>query len=92
MQMGLDAAILGLGVVLGRRPLVEGEIESGRLVPLGARTIPSDSGYWLVTSQPDFQKPEVKRFQHWLLSELGVGVEHRKSVRSASRTMQSITR
>jgi LysR family glycine cleavage system transcriptional activator len=92
MQMGLDAAILGLGVVLGRSPLIDEEIKSGRLVRLGAGTIPSDSGYWLVTSQPDLQKPEVRQFRHWLLSELGVGVEHRKSVRSASRTTQSIGR
>jgi len=86
MQMAFDAAMRGLGVVLGRRPLVDDEIESGRLVPLGGQTIPSGSGYWLVTPQSDFQKPEVKLFRHWLLSELGVGTAHRKPARSGSRT------
>lgn len=79
MQMGFDAAIRGLGVVLGRRPLVDDDIESGRLVVLGASTIPSGSGHWLVTAQTDFQKPEVKLFRRWLLSELGIAGEHRKA-------------
>jgi DNA-binding transcriptional LysR family regulator len=86
IQMAFDAAMRGLGVVLGRRPLVDGDIESGRLVPLVGRTIPSGSGYWLVTPQTDFQKPEVKLFRRWLLSELGAETEHRKSARSGSRT------
>ncbi len=79
MQMGFDAAIRGLGVVLGRRPLVDDDIKSGRLVALGNSTIPSGSGYWLLTAQTDFQKPEVKLFRRWLLSELGIETEHRKS-------------
>jgi DNA-binding transcriptional LysR family regulator len=78
IQMGYDAAFLGLGVVLGRWPVVADEIESGRLVALGEQAIPGDSGYWLVTPETDFQKPEVKLFQRWLLSELGIGGEHRK--------------
>ncbi|MGP0090883.1 MAG: transcriptional regulator GcvA [Xanthobacteraceae bacterium] len=70
MQMAFDAAALGLGVVLGRRPLVNEEIDSGRLIPLRDQTIPSGSGYWLVTPQADVQKPEVKWFRNWLVSAL----------------------
>jgi LysR family transcriptional regulator, glycine cleavage system transcriptional activator len=85
-QMGFDAAILGLGVVLGRRPLVHDDIESGRLVPLVDQAIPSGSGYWLVPARTDFQKPEVKLFRRWLLSELGIGDKQRKISRSGVRT------
>ena len=85
MQMGFDAAIRGLGVVLGRRPLVDEDIECGRLVPVVGQSITSDSGYWLVTAPTDFQKPEVKLFRRWLLAELGVAAERRKS-RSGSRS------
>jgi len=91
MQMAFDAAIRGLGVVLGRRPLVDDDIESSRLVPLVAETIPSGSRYWLVTAPTDFQKPEVKAFRRWLLSELGTEVAHRKPTRSGSRTVQILT-
>jgi LysR family transcriptional regulator, glycine cleavage system transcriptional activator len=76
MQMAFDAAIRGLGIVLGRSPLVDEEVESGRLLKLTRQSIPSGSGYWLVTAQTDFQKPEVKLFKEWLLSELGAGPEH----------------
>jgi LysR family glycine cleavage system transcriptional activator len=85
VQMAFEAAIRGLGVVLGRRPLVDGDVAAGRLVPLVTRTIASGSGYWLVTSQTDFEKPEVKRFRRWLLSELGTRPDHQKSARSPAR-------
>jgi LysR family glycine cleavage system transcriptional activator len=81
----LDAAERGLGIVLGRSPLIEDEIASGRLIPLAAQAVPSGGGYWLVTSQSEFQKPEVKTFKQWLLSELGAGNEERKPVRHGAR-------
>ena len=92
IQMAFDAATRGLGVVLGRRPLVDDDIASGRLVPLGNRTIPSGNGYWLVVSQTEFQKPEVKLFRRWLLSELGSDAEPLKPVRSGPRAPQNPSR
>jgi DNA-binding transcriptional LysR family regulator len=71
-QMGADAAARGLGVVLGRSPLLDDEIASGRLVTLGGKAIPSGDCYWLVTPEAEFQKPEVKLFRNWLLAELGI--------------------
>ena len=88
IQMAFDAAKRGLGIVLGRRPLVDDDLESGQLTPLVADTLPSGSSYWLVTSETDFQKPEVKLFRSWLLSELGAGTEPRKS-RHAGRVAPS---
>ena len=89
VQMAFDAAARGLGVVLGRRPLVDEDVEAGRLISLGGRAIESGSSYWLVTSQTEFQKPEVKVFRRWLLAELGTGTGHRKSPRSGSRAAGS---
>ena len=86
IQMAFEAAVRGLGVALGRQPLVDDDITSGRLVPLLSQTIPSGSGYWLITPQTDFFKPEVKLFRRWLMSELGAGVDHLKSNLPASRT------
>ncbi len=89
VQMAFDAAARGLGVVLGRRPLVDEDVEAGRLISLGGGAIESGSSYWLVTSQTEFQKPEVKVFRRWLLAELGTGAGHRKSPRSGSRAAGS---
>jgi LysR family transcriptional regulator, glycine cleavage system transcriptional activator len=85
IQMAIDAAIHGLGVVLGRGPFVNDEIESGRLVPVVEQAIPSGSGYWLIAAHTDFQKLEVKLFQHWLLSELATTDGRRKPSRSGER-------
>ena len=81
VQMALDAAMRGLGVVLGRSPLVDEDIAAGRLVPLAAQTIASGSSYWLVTSPTEFQKPEVKLFRQWLLTELGATIERGKTAK-----------
>jgi DNA-binding transcriptional LysR family regulator len=81
--MAFDAAQRGLGIALGRRPLVDDDIASGRLTALVEETVASDSFYWLVTSPTDFQKPEVKLFREWLLSELGAGSDRRMPARSA---------
>jgi hypothetical protein len=70
---------------LGRRPLLDDDIDSGRLIPLFDQSIPSGSGYWLVTAQTDFQKPEVKLFKRWMLSEFSAETEH-KPARSPART------
>ena len=84
VHMAFDAAIRGLGVALGRRPMVDGDIAAGRLVPLAAEAIPSGNGYWLVTSQTEFQKPEVKQFRRWLLSELCAGTDHHDQKREVT--------
>jgi DNA-binding transcriptional LysR family regulator len=44
-----EAATLGLGVVLGRRPLVDRDLSSGALVELGLETIAAQTAYWLVS-------------------------------------------
>lgn len=85
-QMASDAAVHGLGAILGRRPLVDDEIASGRLVPLTAREIESGNAYWLVTSETDFEKPEVKLFRTWLLAELGAAPKAAKSQRKVAVT------
>jgi DNA-binding transcriptional LysR family regulator len=81
IQMGLDAASRGLGIVLGRHPLVDDDVAAGRLVALAGRPIASGSSYWLVAAETDFQKPEVKAFRHWIMAELGLKSEPRKHAR-----------
>lgn len=69
-EMAFDAAIHGLGIALGRRPLVNDELESGRLVCAINESTPSGSYYWLVTKDVNFDRPEVKLFRDWIVSEL----------------------
>ncbi len=91
-QMGADAAARGLGVVLGRSPLLDDEIASGRLVPLVSERIASGDAYWLVTPKADFQKPEVKLFCNWLLAELGAKNPKGKSATDVASEPQASPR
>jgi DNA-binding transcriptional LysR family regulator len=69
IQLAFEAAAAGLGVVLGRRPLVDREIESGALVETGAPAIDSHGAYWLVNSEGVEQRPDLAAFRAWLLKE-----------------------
>ncbi|MDZ4371430.1 MAG: LysR substrate-binding domain-containing protein [Phenylobacterium sp.] len=64
------AAMEGIGVGLGRGPLVDGAIEAGRLVePFDLRVI-STHAYWLVYPESSRELPAFQVFREWLLDEL----------------------
>jgi LysR family transcriptional regulator, glycine cleavage system transcriptional activator len=71
VNMALEAARRGHGIAVGRTPLFEAEIESGQLVCLFDKSVPSGWSYWLVTMDTDFQSQDVKNFRQWLLDEVG---------------------
>jgi LysR family glycine cleavage system transcriptional activator len=64
------AAIQGIGVDLGRAPLVDHALRSGQLVaPFDVR-IRSTASYWLVYPDMVGETPPFARFREWLLNEL----------------------
>ncbi len=65
----IEAAVAGLGVALGRRPLIDQDIAKGRLAAVGPE-IEGSTSYWLVGLSGDFERPEIKAFRGWILSEL----------------------
>lgn len=72
IQLAFEAASMGLGVALGRRPLVDCDLARGTLVEASAQTITSSTAYWLVSAQnadSAAQRPELLDFKRWLLSE-----------------------
>lgn len=71
LQMALDAALAGFGVAIGRLPLCEQELATGRLVPFCETVVPSAAGYWLVSMQGAMRRPELRLFRDWLFRELG---------------------
>ena len=66
-SMVQQAAIAGQGVALGWRPLIDGAISAGCLVPVTAAPVCTDMGYYLVedTSRP--RPAALGRFRAWLL-------------------------
>ncbi|MBV8653300.1 MAG: LysR family transcriptional regulator, partial [Alphaproteobacteria bacterium] len=69
IQMAFEAAVMGLGVVLGRRPLVDRDLASGALVALEPDSMAAETAYWLVSSEGADHRPELLGFKRWLLQE-----------------------
>jgi DNA-binding transcriptional LysR family regulator len=69
IQLAFEAASMGLGVALGRKPLVDSDLASGALVEAGSETIASTTAYWLVSAENADRRPELFDFKRWLVSE-----------------------
>lgn len=69
IQLAFEAAAMGLGVALGRRPLVDRDLASHALVEASPQTIGSTTAYWLVSSESADHRPELFDFKRWLLTE-----------------------
>jgi len=70
IQYALNAAAEGLGVALGRHPLVDLDLESGALVSVLGPPVPSTSSYWLVCAPQSLGRPDVRAFRDWIRREL----------------------
>lgn len=70
IHMAIQAARQGLGVALGRRPIIDEELDAGRLVSFGAPSLQAATCYWLVGAETTFDRPEARAFRKWLLREI----------------------
>ncbi len=70
IQMALEAAANGLGVALGRLPLIEQDLEAKRLVQVLGPPRFCSTGYWLVMQRETLLRPEVNAFRNWINGEL----------------------
>jgi LysR family glycine cleavage system transcriptional activator len=66
----IQAALDGLGVAMGRRSLVNLDIESGRLVEPFKLRLPSSSGFFLLSSPEKAKLAKVALFRNWLTESL----------------------
>ncbi len=69
LRLGLEAATLGSGIVLGRLPLCRREVAAGLLRPLDATPLEIDTGHWLTLPGGVEPRREVTAFSRWLLAE-----------------------
>jgi LysR family transcriptional regulator, glycine cleavage system transcriptional activator len=71
IQLAFEAAAMGLGVVLGRRPLVDRDLASKALVEIDPDMVTAETAYWLVSSEGADHRPDLLGFKRWLLREAG---------------------
>lgn len=69
-ELSLRAAVEGLGVALGRNPLVDEELESGRLIKLcnEADNSSTKKAYFFVCLPEALQQSNVAVFRKWLIN------------------------
>jgi DNA-binding transcriptional LysR family regulator len=60
--LALDAAAAGHGIALARARLVENDLQSGRLIRLGKRSVSAEYGYWAVWSGSSQKQPLIAAF------------------------------
>lgn len=68
-QMGIEAALSGLGPILMPPFMVMEELQSGRFVPMHDMLVPSPWSYHLIYPRVKRSKPSVQKFRAWLRSE-----------------------
>ncbi|MFW2372159.1 MAG: transcriptional regulator GcvA [Gammaproteobacteria bacterium] len=69
IDMAWRAAAQGLGVAIGRLPLVTAYLQAGHLAPILSDPQPCQTGYWLVASHEVLARPEVTSLHNWLRTE-----------------------
>jgi LysR family glycine cleavage system transcriptional activator len=69
LEMAFEAACQGLGIALGRKPLVEPELRAGRLVEVCAAPVRSETGYWLLCPKRNEGSTAVRRFRDWIAAQ-----------------------
>lgn len=70
IQLATTAAIEGMGVVMGRKPLINHYLKEGLLVEPFSLRVPSKSIYWLVSQQTPSEDPLVSAFREWITKEV----------------------
>ena len=66
---GLDAAIDGAGIAMGRLSLAMRDIRSGRLVAPFDYYLKPSAGFYFVAPKPSLEMPKVQTFYRWLMKE-----------------------
>lgn len=70
-MMALQAAMDGMGVALGREPMVDADLKAGRLVAPMNISLRSDAGYYVVMAPESAERPAVQAFRDWVLELAG---------------------
>jgi len=69
VMLASEAASAGLGIAIGRIPLVLSDLKAGVLVMADPRIVDIETGYWLVGPSGQETRPAIQSFRKWLLDE-----------------------
>ncbi len=69
VNLAVDAALAGRGVMLGRSVFVADDLAAGRLVRPFGDALPLDFSVYLVMPPQNAQLPKVRAFRDWIVTE-----------------------
>ncbi len=69
-QLAFEAAAGGLGLAIGRLPVIDEDLAAGLLAPAVDHVVPVQTGYWLVKPPGAETRREIVAFRNWLLKEV----------------------
>lgn len=75
------AAMEGMGVAIGYRPLVDEDLESGRLLAPFDMTLTSGYAYYFVCPTVKAEQPKIVAFRNWLVTEIANAQERSEGQR-----------
>ncbi len=75
-NMAIQAAEMGMGIALGREPLVLDALRAGRLVKPQDQEVRSEYSYWLAIPNDAGEDSRITRFRDWLLQEVEAQWDH----------------
>ncbi len=83
IQLTIAAAVEGMGVAIGRLPLVEDYLADGKLVAPFALRVTSKNVYWLLSARNKPLTNAAQIFRDWLLAELGLPASEERTEKRA---------
>ncbi|MGR3760473.1 transcriptional regulator GcvA [Roseobacteraceae bacterium NS-SX3] len=66
----IDAALAGVGVALGRRPIVVTDLHAGRLVAPFKTAIETKAHFRFLCAEGTENRPQIAAFREWFLAEI----------------------
>lgn len=69
-SLAYQAALDGIGIAMGMRGLVEGDLQAGRLVTPHSFALRSDTGFYLVYGHAAARLASVIEFRDWILGDI----------------------
>jgi LysR family glycine cleavage system transcriptional activator len=84
VQLALEAAADGLGIAIGRLPLINDDLAAGRLAIAIDHVVPVLTGYWLVAPPGVETRRGIVAFRNWLLKETAQLSWHGRSAKAAA--------
>lgn len=69
-ELALKAAMSGIGIAMGRLPVIDDDLAAGRLVEPFELEFDEQCAYYFIAPETTAEQPKIEAFRSWLLDEV----------------------